>query len=214
MRTPPDAQNNRMNESEPNIWKEARGRIEEAQAAMETGFALAPAEEKEILKARAREMAQEPQAAEVESDWLEALEFHLGGERYALPLAQVRVVSLLKDFTPVPCTPPFVLGVINLRGEIRTVIDLKKFFGLPEKGITDLNKIIMIQNEEMEVGILADSISSVRRIRIAEMQPALPTMTGISADYLSGVTSDRLMVLDALRILADKRIIVDEKPNA
>lgn len=203
-----------MNDPAPNIWKEACGRIGEAQAAIETGFALAPAQEKEVLKARAREMAQEPQAAEVESDWLEVLEFHLGGERYALPLAQVRVVSLLKDFTPVPCTPPFVLGVINLRGEIRTVIDLKQLFGLPEMGITDLNKIIMIQNDEMEIGILADSISSVRRLRIAGMQPPLPTMTGISADYLSGVTSDRLMVLDALRILADKRIIVNEEPNA
>ncbi len=203
-----------MKEPESGIWRKARNEIGAAQAAMKTGLLLAPAQEKELLKARAREMAREPQAAEVEADWLEVLEFDLGNERYALPLAQVRVVSLLKDLTPVPCTPPFVLGVINLRGEIRTVIDLKKFFDLPEKGITDLNKIIMIQNEEMELGILADSIRGVRRIRIAEMQPALPTMTGISADYLRGVTSDRLMVLDALRILADSRIIVDEEPRA
>lgn len=203
-----------MNEPEPLIPKENLGRIGEVQSATETGFALSPEEEKAVLKARARALAQEPDAAEVAADWLEVLEFDLGGERYALPLAQVRVVSLLKELTPVPCTPPFVLGIINLRGEIRTVIDLKKLFDLPEEGITDLNKIIMIQNDEMELGILADSIRNVRRVRIGDMQPALPTMTGISADYLRGVTSDRLMVLDALRILADKRIIVDEEPHA
>lgn len=203
-----------MNEPDPIIPKELPTRIGEAQSATETGFAPASAKEKEVLKTRARELAQEPQAAEVEADWLEVLEFYLGGERYALPLAQVRVVSLLKELTPVPCTPPFVVGVINLRGEIRTVIDLKKFFDLPEMGITDLNKIIMIQNGEMELGILADSIRNVQRVRINDMQPALPTMTGISADYLRGVTSDRLIVLDALKILADKRIIVDEEPHA
>lgn len=203
-----------MNEPDPIIPKELPTRIGEAQSAAETGFAPASAKEKEVLKTRARELAQEPQAAEVEADWLEVLEFYLGGERYALPLAQVRVVSLLKELTPVPCTPPFVVGVINLRGEIRTVIDLKKFFDLPEMGITDLNKIIMIQNGEMELGILADSIRNVRLVRISDMQPALPTMTGISADYLRGVTSDRLIVLDALKILADKRIIVDEEPHA
>ena len=198
-----------MNDSETNIWKEARDRIREVQAAVETGLTIAPKEEKEILRARAKEISQEPQALEVESEWLEVLEFELGGETYALPIAQVRVVSLLKDLTPVPCTPPCVLGIINLRGEIRTVIDLKQFFGLPEKGITDLNKIIMIQNDEMELGILADSIRGVRRIRIAELHPVLPTMTDISAEHLSGITSDRLMVLDALSILADKRILVD-----
>lgn len=199
-----------MNDSETNIWKDARNRVREVQAAVETGLTLAPKEEKEILRARAKDIAQEPNASDVESEWLEVLEFELGGESYALQLANVRVVSLLKDLTPVPCTPPFVLGIINLRGEIRTVIDLKKFFGLPEKGITDLNKIIMIQNDEMELGILADSIRGVRRIRIADLQPALPTMTAISADHLSGVTSDRLMLLDASKILADKRLLVDE----
>jgi purine-binding chemotaxis protein CheW len=159
-------------------------------------------------------MAQEPHAAEVDSEWIEVIEFTLAGESYALPLDQVSEVSVLKELTPVPCTPPFVLGIINLRGEIRTVIDLKKFFDLPEKGITDLNRVILVQNDEMQLGILADSISSVRRVRLDDLQPALPTMTGIRADYLRGVTSDRVVVLDSGRILADDRIIVDEQPRA
>jgi purine-binding chemotaxis protein CheW len=202
-----------MNDLDPIVWKDVRSKIEEAQAGMDTGFELAPAEERKILNARARQMAREPQASEVESDWLEVVEFELAGEAYAFPLAQVSEVSQLKELTRVPCTPPFVLGIVNLRGEIRTVIDLKKFFDLPEKGITDLNKIIMIQSDEMQLGILADAIRNVRWIRIADLQPALPTVTGISADYLRGVTSERLVVLDSGKILADRRIIINETPH-
>lgn len=203
-----------MSAPKPMDWTGTRCKVGSLQATIETDFAPTPQTDREILKARAKVWAQEPEPAEVESDWLEVVEFDLAGEAYALPLAQVREVSLLKELTPVPCTPPFILGIINLRGELRTVIDLKKFFDLPEKGITDLNKIIMIQNEEMQLGILADSVRTVRRIRIADLQPALPTMTGISADYLRGMTSDRLVVLDSGKILSDKRIIVDEQPGS
>ena len=164
-----------------------------------------------ILKARARELAREPLAAELAGDLLEAVEFELASEHYAIALAQVREVSLLKELTPVPCTPPFVLGIINLRGEIRTVIDLKKFFDLTDKGITELNKIIIIEHDDMQLGILADAIRGVRRIRLNDLQPALPTLTGIRADYLRGVTSDRLVVLDAAKILSDNRILVNEE---
>jgi purine-binding chemotaxis protein CheW len=203
-----------MNGAEPVGWTEARGKIAEMQVAIEIGFVPTPEQETEILKERAKALAEEPKAADVEADWLEVVEFDLAGESYALPLSQVREVSLLKELTPVPCTPPFVLGIINLRGEIRVVIDLKKFFNLPEKGITDLNKIIIIQNDEMQLGILADSIRSVRRVRIDDLQPALPTMTGIRVEHLRGVTSDRVVILDSGKILSDKRIIVDEQPRS
>jgi purine-binding chemotaxis protein CheW len=63
----------------------------------------------------------------------------------------------------------------------------------------------------MQLGILADAIRGVRRIPLGEMQPALPTLTNIRADYLLGITSDRLVVLDPVKILSDKRILVDEE---
>ena len=111
---------------------------------------------------------------------------------------------------PVPCTPPFVLGIINLRGEIRTVIDLKKFFDLAAVGITERNKIILIEQGGMQLGILADAIRGVRHIPLADLQPALPTLTDIRDDYLRGITSERLVVLDAAKILSDPRILVDD----
>ena len=192
-------------------WDEVRRRIDAVTAAIDKGFNLSPEEERLALRKRAQELAQEPQVAEAASESLEAVEFELASEHYALPLTQVREVCLLKELTPVPCTPPFVLGIMNLRGEIRTVIDLKKFFDLPDKGITELNKIIIIQQDDMQLGILADAIRGVRRIRLNDLQPALPTLTGIRSDYLRGVTSDRLVMLDAGKILSDPRILVDDK---
>ncbi|MFN0079015.1 MAG: chemotaxis protein CheW [Prosthecobacter sp.] len=195
----------------PTDWTEVRRQIDAARAAIETGFALSAEAERRLLKKRAQELAREPQAQEVAGDILETVEFELASEHYAIALAQVKEVSLLKELTPVPCAPPFVLGIINLRGEIRTVIDLKKFFDLPAKGITELNKIIIIQHDDMQVGILADTILGVRRIRLDELQPALPTLTGRRADYLRGITSERLVVLDAAKILSDNRILVNEE---
>ncbi len=199
-----------MSVHEPTDWDEMRRHIEAVRAAIDQGFTLSPEENRQILQTRARVLAREPQVAEAASAWLEAVEFELGGEHYALPLAQVQTVCLLKELTPVPCCPPFVLGIMNLRGEIRTVIDLKKFFDLPDQGITELNKIIIIEQGDMQLGILADAICGVRRIRLRDLDTALPTLTGVRADYLRGVTSDRLVVLDAAKILSDNRILVDE----
>jgi purine-binding chemotaxis protein CheW len=98
-----------------------------------------------------------------------------------------------------------------LRGKIRTVIDLKRFFDLPEKGITEANMILLLEHDGVQLGILADAIRGVRTLASTELQPGLPTLTGRRADYLRGVTTDRVIVLDAARLLADKRIVVDEQ---
>jgi purine-binding chemotaxis protein CheW len=192
-------------------WEGIRRRVSEVGVAIATGFRPSPEEEQRILRARAQALAEEL-AAEDEADTvLEAVEFELANEHYALPIAQVKEVSLLKELIPVPCTPPFVRGLINLRGELCTVIDLKRFFDLPDTGITELNKIIIAQHGDMRLGILADAIIGVRRIRLQELQSGLPTLTGLRADYLRGVTSGRLAVLDAASILSDERLFVEEE---
>jgi purine-binding chemotaxis protein CheW len=91
------------------------------------------------------------------------------------------------------------------------VIDIKKFFDLPEHGITDLHKVIIVHHEKMELGILADLIVGVRTVSLNALQPSLPTLVGIREEYLKGVTAERLVVLDVARILTDQRIIVQEE---
>jgi purine-binding chemotaxis protein CheW len=168
-------------------------------------------ETKRILKARAEALAREPARARAAAEHIEVVEFVLAYERYAVETRYVREVSPLENLTPLPCTPAFVLGIVNLRGEILSVIDLKKFFELPEKGLTDLNKVIVLEAESMRFGILADAVSGVRRVRVDEIQPSLPTLTGVREAYLKGVTAERMVILDADKLLADERIMVLEQ---
>ena len=187
-------------------WREVRQRIEAARLAV----AGASAPDAGILRERARALARE--AVEADSgDAHEWVEFLLAQETYALESRHVREVHPLEELTPLPCTPDFVLGIVNLRGEILSVIDLKKFFGLPEKGLTDLNKIIVLESANMRFGILADVILGVRRIPSAEIQPSLPTLTGIREKYLQGVSRERTVLLDAQKLLADRNIVVNEQ---
>jgi purine-binding chemotaxis protein CheW len=164
-----------------------------------------------ILRERARLLARVPERAPVAGAVLELLEFSLAQERYAVESRFVREVCPLKDLTPLPCTPPFLLGIVNVRGRILPVLDLKKFFDLPEKGLTDLHRIILVRGHGLELGLLADAITGTRSISADSLQPSLPTLTGIRENYLKGVTAERLVVLDLARILADPKIVVHEE---
>jgi len=192
-------------------WTEIHKRLAAARTALDRGTAPSPDETRNILKARAQALAREPAPREAAGESIEILEFRLAYETYGIESSFVREVCPLTDFTPVPCAPPFVLGIVNVRGEILSVIDIKKFFDLPEKGLTDLNKVIILYDDKMEVSILADVILGVRLVPKGEIQPSLPTLTGIREEYLKGVTADRMVILDAGKLLADRKIVVHEQ---
>ena len=168
-------------------------------------------DERQLLRARARVLARPRERAAAANVSLEVLEFRLGRECYALETRHVREVYPLKDLTPLPCTPAFLLGIVNVRGRIMPVIDIKKFFDLPDTGLTDLHRIILVRGNDLELGFLADIAVGVRTIPVDSLQTSLPTLTGIRADYLKGVTAERLVVLDVDRILADPKITVHEE---
>lgn len=175
-----------------------------------------PADEaQQILRERALALARPPSKASIAADnRLELLEFRLASERYAVESRFVQEVHPLRDLTPLPGTPPFVPGIVNVRGQILPVYDLKKLFDLPEPGLTDLHRVLHVRGNDMELGLLADVIVSVRVVAADSLQPSLPTLTGIRADYLKGITEDRVVVLDLDRILSDPKIVVhDEVEN-
>lgn len=168
-------------------------------------------DERKILRTRAEQLALPLQSSMLAEVSLDLLEFRLAQECYALETRHIQEVYPLKDLTTMPCTPPFILGMVNVRGNITPVIDIKKFFDLPDKGLTDLHRIILVQGNDIEFGLLADVIVGVRTIAENSLQPPLPTLTGIHSDYLKGVTANHLMVLNLDRILEDPRIIVHEE---
>lgn len=179
---------------------------------VQNGFETVPERDVEILKARAIALAEEGGEVEEAGAHLEVVEFLLAHEKYAFELAHIREVYPLKDFTALPGAPSFVLGIISLRGEIISVVDLKKFFELPPVGLTDLNRVIVLHSEEMEFGILADEILGVRAIPVGVIQTSLPTLTGIRTKYLKGVTGDSVVILDGEKMLSDKNLIICQEP--
>ena len=189
-------------------WTAIHHRLEHAAKALEQRLAPAPEERKRILHERATILARELETHQVSQARLEVIEFLLGYERYAIESRWVREVYPLKEITPLPGTPSFVLGIINVRGQIVSVVDLKKFFDLPAKGLTDLNKVIIIGDDNVEFGVLADAVPGVCQIPSEEIQPPLPTQTGVRAAYVQGLTADRMVVLDVAKILADPAIKV------
>jgi purine-binding chemotaxis protein CheW len=195
-------------------WAELHRRLDASRSALERRLAPSPEERQKILHARARLLAAGGKAEAASAHVLvEVVEFVLGPEHYGIESCHIREIHPLSEFTPLPCTPAFVLGLVNVRGQILSIIDIKKLFDLPEKGLTDLNKVIVVHANHMEVGILADAIVGVRSIALEELQPALPTLTGIRSEYLKGITKDPMVVLDVEKILSDEKILVNEDVN-
>jgi purine-binding chemotaxis protein CheW len=192
-------------------WSTAHGHLEATWKAIQRGVVPTPEDDKKLLRARAQALAREPRREEVAAGTLEVVEFLLAYEMYGVESLYVREVYPLKAFTALPCTPPFVFGIINIRGQILSIIDLKKFFDLPAKGLTDLNKVVVVHNDSMAFGILADAILAVRSIPLDTIQPPLPTLTGIRAAYLKGMTNERLVILDAGKLLGDQTLIINEE---
>lgn len=188
-------------------WSQLRYRL--AQAAERLTQPVADAEARQrILRARAHRAARESAPGE---DWkagVPAVEFLLAHERFALEMTWVREVVPLRDLTPLPGTPAFVAGLINVRGHVMSVVDLKAFFELPSRGLPDLNRVVVLSNGHIEFGLLIDSLIGITNVCVDELQPALPTHSGVRAEYLRGLTPQRLAVLDGARILGDPGIVV------
>jgi purine-binding chemotaxis protein CheW len=195
-------------------WTAIHRRLENASMGLERRIRPTGEERARILTARAKTLAREQVREQRLEQSVEVVEFLLAHERYAVDAALVREVFPLREITPLPATPAFVLGIISVRGQIVSIIDLKQFFDLPQSGLTGFNKVIILRDVSMELGLLADAVVGVHRVPLANIQPPLPTLMGIRAEYLRGVTEQRLVMLDAARILADPRIIVREEVQA
>ena len=192
-------------------WSEIHRLLASAQEALAGGTAPSQEERRAILKARARVLAREPEKDAGLQESLEIIRFRLAGETYGIASAFVREVYPLKDLTPVPGTPTFVLGIINLHGQILSVVDLKVFFNLPQKGLGDLNKVIILRNDRMEFGIMADAILATHSVLLDAIQATPLAVTGIGAEYLKGVTEEGLIILDGAKVLDDEKMIVHQE---
>jgi purine-binding chemotaxis protein CheW len=187
-------------------WDRIRSRIDSARQVLERGMNAGPEEKKRVLRERAKTLARAPERQREARQYLDVVEFGIAEETYAIEAASVLEVVPLADLTPLPGVPAFVSGIAMARGRVVTVVDIKKLFGIPEKGLADLHRIVIVGGEGAEIGILSDGVTGIRAIPVEEIGPPLPSFSGVGAEYLRGVTGESLVVLDAAKMLRDPRI--------
>jgi purine-binding chemotaxis protein CheW len=191
-------------------WAAIHRRLDRA-AALLAGTGHASRDETvSVLKARAAELAREGEKRDADRERLDVLSFSLGNETYGIETLYIREVTTMNELTPLPGCPPFVLGIMNIRGQVLSVIDIRTLFDLPQRGMGDQDRVIVLRHGGMELGILGNAILGVVRVPIDELQATLPTLSGICADFFRGVTPERMAVLDGLHLLSDERIVVRE----
>lgn len=193
-------------------WAQVRERLAAARSSASGEWTEAQA--RAILEERARHLARPALAADERSPLLSLVTFTLGGDCYAVEAGLVREVVRLVSLTPVPGTPPSIAGVINLRGELLPVVDLRKLLGLERPGITDLSRVVVLGRDRAEFGLLADSSHDLRSIpRSGILAP--PGGPGpIQSRLLLGVTREALAVLDGAALLSDPRLFIGSGSGA
>ena len=134
---------------------------------------------------------------------LQLVTFNLENETYGINVMQVQEVLRVTEIAPVPGAPPYVLGIINLRGNVVTVIDTRDRFGLPQHELTDASRIVIIESEDQVVGILVDSVAEVVDLSVSKIDSAPIVGNDESSFYIQGVAtrSDKLLIIVDLKKL-------------
>ena len=191
-------------------WEEVHARLERAAVAARETLRPSTEQARAILDERARALARIPATPPRAAEILEVVTFGLGVELYAIETRHVRRVVRLSETRSIPGAPEFLFGIINLRGEILAVFDLHRFFGVPDGGVTDLSRVIVMGADRDEFGVLVDVAHGVRSLRIDEVLDPPGSTAGTGRQHLRGVTADALIVVDGVALLGDDRLVIDQ----
>ena len=134
---------------------------------------------------------------EMEGDLNQLISFEVGNEEYGLDILGVKEVIRIREITRLPKAPSFVKGIINLRGDVIPIIDLRDKFGLENQEYTDMTRVIVVDVDEKLVGMVVDAASQVVRIPADQIEPPPPIVGGLSTEYIRGVgkLDERLVIL-------------------
>ena len=136
---------------------------------------------------------------------MQVVSFALGSEEYGVDIAQVQEINRMVSITHVPRAPHFMEGVINLRGQLIPIIDLRTRFGMPRAELSKATRIVVTEVGTKRVGMVVDSVSEVLRIPIENIEDAPDMISGVDTEYIRGVgkISDRLIImLDLGRVIS------------
>ncbi len=193
--------------------KERRGTGESDPRVKSNAFCSdATPEEKAVFRERALSLAQPPEDQD-QAGLLPIALVRLSDELFGIDLQVIREFVELRNVTPVPCCPEHIVGQMNLRGDIITLIDIADALGLPPTRGRSGRKVVVVNNVEMGAGVLVDEVLDVLYLRAADVAPATAGMPG--QEYLRGTApyeSKMLTLLDLPALLLRDSLIVNEKP--
>ncbi len=149
----------------------------------------------------------DPSLKKQDDELLQLVTFSIGEEEFGVNILKVQEIIRTMEITKVPRAPEFVEGVINLRGKVIPIIDLRRRFGLAPKAHDKNTRIIVIEINNVSVGFVVDAVSEVLRIPASTVEPPPPVVAGVESDYISGVgqLQDRLLImLDLDKLLSSE----------
>jgi len=145
-------------------------------------------------------------AANPQDEVLQWVTFRLEGEAYGINVMQVQEVLRVSEITPVPGAPSYILGIINLRGNVVTVLDTRMRFGLPMYETDDASRVVIVESKGNVLGILVDSVAEVVYLRTSEIDSAPNVGNDESSKYIQGVYSNEgnlLILVDVNKLLSN-----------
>ncbi len=150
---------------------------------------------------------------------LQLVTFTLGNEEYAVDILKVQEINRMKEITRVPNSPFYVEGVINLRGKVIPVVNLRKKFGLAERESDEQSRIMIMDIQGITMGLVVDSVSEVLRVPSDIVEPTPPMASNISTEFIKGIAKleDRLIILlDMDRLLGkpEDTLMIEAATNA
>jgi chemotaxis signal transduction protein len=178
-------------------WEQVRSRLRASDEALEDALRAGPQRTQIAYRQRALRLANIETSSRAVAPGLPVIIFRLARERYAIELKDLAEVLPFTRCTPVPGAPPQFLGVINLRGELRGVLDLSRLLALPERENTKSGFILILRRSGLGVGLKVDSIEELYEIRPEDLTRPM------QANYLKGLASGTLPLLDADVLLGD-----------
>jgi purine-binding chemotaxis protein CheW len=168
--------------------------------------------ERAVLQARAERAARRLLSDAEEAD-LTTLAVTVSSEVYSLPIECVLAVYENVQIVPIPCTPPFVAGIANIRGHILPVVDLGVLLGVPSPAAGSHAALVVVSEGDLNLAFRVDEIGAVQALSTTSLTPLAANLDLTHSAYLKGMLSDGSVLLDVKAILADPALVVNETIN-
>lgn len=192
----------RKGESKRIDWDEIKQRLHESQLVLDKAQADDPERAEAVYRQRAAQLASRAEQAGPAAAALRVLVFSLGAERYALAFSDLAEMLPFTGCVPVPGGPPQLLGVANIHGEIRSVLDLGRLLELPETGPAASGYIVLVRKQDRMTALRVDCLETSRLIFLEELAVPSSGETDACFRYLKGLTPDKVRLLNTEALLA------------